>query len=156
MNNNKYHQSKSNNPIQQDIENINEAMNLIFRQFTAIQKDNQELRKEFTSCRNKQQTKQQQQNKSILKTKDNQQLKEKAVVSLNNNHKRVHIEDSGSSSDSGMDEFEIKLSKYDEKIEQNMVLLTQIVKKLDSLLSKFTSSSNIAGLKNGDNATKED
>ncbi|CAB4425101.1 unnamed protein product [Rhizophagus irregularis] len=81
--------------------------------------DNKALREEFTACRNKQQTKQQQQYKSILKN-DNQKSKEKAATSLNNNNKRVHIEDSGSSSDSGMDEFEAKLSKSDEKIEQNM------------------------------------
>ncbi|CAB4405837.1 unnamed protein product [Rhizophagus irregularis] len=81
---------------------------------------------------------------------------EKAATSLNNNNKRVHIEDSGSSSDSGMDEFEAKLSKSDEKIEQNMTLLTQIAKKLDSLSSKFTSSSNTAGLEDEDNVIVED
>ncbi|PKY63323.1 hypothetical protein RhiirA4_491821, partial [Rhizophagus irregularis] len=113
------------------------------------------LREEFTACRNKQQTKQQQQYKSILKN-DNQKSKEKAATSLNNNNKRVHIEDSGSSSDSGMDEFEAKLSKSDEKIEQNMTLLTQIAKKLDSLSSKFTSSSNTAGLEDEDNVIVED
>ncbi|CAB4442047.1 unnamed protein product [Rhizophagus irregularis] len=130
-------------------------MNQIFRQFKEIQKDNKTLREEFTSCRNKQQTKQQQQYKSILKN-DNQKLKEKAATSLNNNNKRVHIEDSGSSSDSGMDEFEVKLSKSDEKIEQNMTLLTNIAKKLDSLSSKITSSSNTTGLEDGDNAITED
>ncbi|CAB4442135.1 unnamed protein product [Rhizophagus irregularis] len=130
-------------------------MNQIFRQFKEIQKDNKTLREEFTSCRNKQQTKQQQQYKSILKN-DNQKLKEKAATSLNNNNKRVHIEDSGSSSDSGMDEFEVKLSKSDEKIEQNMTLLTNIAKKLDSLSSKITSSSNMTGLEDGDNAITED
>ncbi|PKY63305.1 hypothetical protein RhiirA4_491764, partial [Rhizophagus irregularis] len=116
---------------------------------------NKALREEFTACRNKQQTKQQQQYKSILKN-DNQKSKEKAATSLNNNNKRVHIEDSGSSSDSGMDEFEAKLSKSDEKIEQNMTLLTQIAKKLDSLSSKFTSSSNTAGLEDEDNVIVED
>ncbi|CAB4398703.1 unnamed protein product [Rhizophagus irregularis] len=69
---------------------------------------------------------------------------------------RVHIEDSGSSSDLGMDEFEAKLSKSDEKIEQNMTLLTQIAKKLKFLSSKITSSSNMAGLEDEDNAIVED
>ncbi|CAG8743875.1 5880_t:CDS:1, partial [Rhizophagus irregularis] len=58
----------------------------------------------------------QQQHKSILKN-NNQKLKEKASTSLNNNNKRVHIKDSGSSSDSGMNEFKAKLSRSDEKIE---------------------------------------
>ncbi|CAB5376989.1 unnamed protein product [Rhizophagus irregularis] len=83
-------------------------------------------------------------------------IKDVATTSFNNNNKRVHIEDSGLSSDSGMDEFEAKLSKSDEKIEQNMTLLTQIAKKLDSLSSKITSSSNTAGLEDGDNAIVED
>ncbi|PKK57285.1 hypothetical protein RhiirC2_798320 [Rhizophagus irregularis] len=91
--------------------------------------------------------------------KDNKALREEftlATTLLNNNNKRVHIEDSGSSSDLGMDEFEAKLSKSDEKIEQNMTLLTQIAKKLKFLSSKITSSSNMAGLEDEDNAIVED
>lgn len=57
MGNNGHRQSKSVDPVRQDIEYIKDAVNQIFRQFTAIQKDNKALHEKFIACRNKQQTK---------------------------------------------------------------------------------------------------
>ncbi|CAB4425399.1 unnamed protein product [Rhizophagus irregularis] len=84
-NNRRRQQSHSNNNRKEWNEKILSTTTHIWT-IHSNSKDNKALREEFTACRNKQQTKQQQQYKSILKN-DNQKSKEKAATSLNNNTK---------------------------------------------------------------------